>query len=475
MNKKITPYLFAVSAAGIAILLSATLSQIFLPAGEYSPAPRPQNQQEADAMAQALLESKCASCHGEKPEYNSVVNLLALGLLKRDVENAQRSFKLGRDDWRSGHVDYLRMDYVLRTRKMPPTQYSMVHLGTRLTPEDVDILRHRYSKAGAYLRAFSAIAPATVAPEDKEKVELGRLLFFDPRLSTNNQVACASCHDLTKGGTDNLPKSEGVPGPDGKPQLGGVNAPTVYNAAGNIRQFWDGRAADLQEQAGGPPLNPVEMGYSTPSDWQEIAAKLAKDERLSSLFARVYGEAAINGETITDAIAAFERTLTTPGSAFDRYLLGDKEAMTPEQVEGMEAFVNYGCATCHSGPALGGLSFEYINTHADLRRLAAPEYQEGAFGLKDFTKKEAHRDMFRVPTLRNVALTAPYFHTGTVNSLQEAVRIMFETEVGAVPGKGTVNAVTRFLEAQTGCLNGKPLDALKPEDVAPPANPVPQS
>ncbi len=471
MNKKITPYLFALSAAGVAILLSAALSLIFLPADGHSQLPVPANKQQADAMARAVLESKCAVCHGDKPEYNSVINLLALGQLKRDVDNAQRAFLMNADSLRSGHVDYLKMDYVLRTRKMPPTQYSMVHLGTRLTPDDVTILRHRYSKAEAYARAFSPIAPVTVSPEEREKVELGHRLFFDSRLSTNNKISCSTCHDLTKGGTDNLPKSEGVPGADGKPQLGGVNAPTVYNAAGNIRQFWDGRAADLKEQAGGPPLNPIEMGYGKPEDWQEIAAKLAQDEELVALFARVYGDKGITGDTITDAIAAFEQTLVTPGSAFDRYLAGEETAMSKEQVEGMKAFVDYGCATCHSGPSLGGLSFEYANTHANLRE-HAPDYKESAHGLMDFTKKEIHRDMFRVPNLRNVALTAPYFHTGTAKTLKEAVELMFETEVGTAPSKGTVEAVARFLEAQTGCLNGKPLDQLKQEDIATPGSTI---
>jgi cytochrome c peroxidase len=304
------------------------------------------------------------------------------------------------------------------------------------------------------------------------KVYLGRRLFHDTRLSTTNQVSCASCHDLTLGGTDNLPKSEGVPAPDGKPQLGGVNAPTVYNAAGNIRQFWDGRAANLKEQAGGPPLNPVEMGFSCVADWDIIAGKLNKDPELVALFAYVFGDRGITGDTITEAIAAYEQTLVTPDSAFDRYLKGDETALTDSQKAGMKSFVDLGCATCHSGPTLGGISFEYINTHADMRALATPaDYNEGAFGLRDFTRKEEHKDMFRVPNLRNVALTAPYFHTGTVNSLQEAVRIMILSQNGAgAAQESTVKNITRFLEAQTGKLYGKPANELTPQDVK--LNPV---
>jgi cytochrome c peroxidase len=179
------------------------------------------------------------------------------------------------------------MDYVLRTRRMPPASYSAVHLGSRLTPTDVAILRQKYKEQGAEARAFAPIA-APAAPQtdlEKARIYLGYKLYHDGRLSTNNLVSCSSCHELTKGGTDNLSKSEGVPGPDGHPQLGGVNAPTTFNAAGNIRQFWDGRAADLKEQAGGPPLNPVEMGYACEADWDIIAHKLSNDPELVALFA----------------------------------------------------------------------------------------------------------------------------------------------------------------------------------------------
>jgi cytochrome c peroxidase len=246
-----------------------------------------------------------------------------------------------------------------------------------------------------------------------------------------------------------------------------VNAPTTFNAAGNIRQFWDGRAADLKEQAGGPPLNPMEMGFSCVEDWNVIADKLGADPQMVALFAYVFGDNGITADTITTAIAAYEQTLVTPDSAFDRYLKGDEKALTDSQKAGLKSFVDLGCATCHSGPTLGGISFEYINTHGDLRAAAAPEdYMEGAYGLRDFTKKEEHKDMFRVPNLRNVALTAPYFHTGTVNSLKEAVRIMIDVQNGAgAASDDTVQNITRFLEAQTGKLYGKPANALTPEAV----------
>ena len=463
------------AATGVTAAVGGKISQSVVDSMHQATIVPPMEPAAADAVASKVLEMKCAACHAQDASYSKVLNFFSFGLMRDHVEGAKRAFTLTPDtSVRSGNVDYLKMDYVLRTRRMPPASYSMVHLGSRLTPTDVAILRQKYKESGAAARAFAPIAPATAPGTDLEaaRIYLGYLLYHDGRLSTNNQVSCASCHDLTKGGTDNLAKSKGVPGPDGLPQLGGVNAPSTFNAAGNIRQFWDGRALDLKEQAGGPPLNPVEMGFSCVADWDIIAHKLSNDPEMVALFAYVFGERGISGDTITTAIAAYEQTLVTPDSAFDRYLKGDENALTSVQKDGMKAFVDLGCATCHSGPTLGGISFEYVNTHGDLRALAAPaDYQEGAFGLKDFTKKETHKDMFRVPNLRNVALTAPYFHTGSVNSLQDAVRIMIKTQNGAgADSDATVKDITRFLEAQTGSLYGKPANQLKPEDTK--LNPV---
>ena len=469
MNKKITPYIYGVTAAAVTIATAGIVSVAILPAGHEAKIPVPADREAAKEMANVVLEQKCAACHGENADYNGFINFLAFGKLRRDVEGARRAFTLEQDDnMRRELVNMAKMDYVLRTRRMPPTAYTIMHPASKLTMNDVKIMRHYYDEELIDKAAFAPIVPAekTTDTLEQTKILLGHMLYFSPALSTTNEVSCASCHDLTKGGTDNLAKSEGVPGADGKPQLGGVNAPTVFNAETHIRQFWDGRAKDLQEQAGGPPLNPVEMGYSKPEDWNDIADKLAADERFRILFDKVYGSKGITAETITDAIAAFERTLVTPYSAFDLYRVGDKEALTEAQIAGMEAFKQYGCYTCHTGATLGGQSFEYINTDSPLRA-HAEGYQEGAYGLKDFTKKEEHKDMFRVPTLRNVALTAPYFHTGTVTELKEAVRIMFECQTSLSPSESTIENVTEFLKAQTGRYNGKPLNELTPADVAP--------
>lgn len=477
MTKKhsIWKYVLILAATGAVATVGGRISQAVIDSMHESTQVPAMDPVQADAVASQVLEMKCAACHAQDASYNKFLNFFSFGLMRDHVEGAKRAFTLTPDaSVRSGNVDYLKMDYVLRTRRMPPASYSAVHLGSRLTPTDVAILRNRYKESGAAARAFAPISPVAAPASELEaaRIYLGHRLYHDGRLSTTDKVSCASCHDLTKAGTDNLAKSEGVPGADGCPQLGGVNAPSTFNAAGNIRQFWDGRAANLKEQAGGPPLNPVEMGFSCVADWDIIAGKLNKDPELVALFAYVFGDRGITGDTITEAIAAYEQTLVTPDSAFDRYLKGDETALTESQKAGMKSFVDLGCATCHSGPTLGGISFEYINTHADMRALATPaDYNEGAFGLRDFTRKEEHKDMFRVPNLRNVALTAPYFHTGTVNSLQEAVRIMILSQNGAgAAQESTVKNITRFLEAQTGKLYGKPANELTPQDVK--LNPV---
>lgn len=462
---------YAIGAgAACVVLAGGALGLMHLSAAFTTYAASPLGTPEAKQQARDILQHKCAACHGDNTDtYNPLLNLLSLGLLQRDVEGGQRSFTLTPNaSLRASSVDLLKMDQVLTRRHMPPIAYRAMHPGTGLTDQDVYLLRELYSTEAATAARYGIITPAATPADAREaaRIQLGKLLYNDPRLSTTNEISCASCHDLTKGGTDNLAKSEGVPGADGKPQLGGVNAPTVFNAETNIRQFWDGRAADLKEQAGGPPLNPVEMGYAHPEDWNKIAAKLAQSPELTVLFAAAFGDRGITADTITEAIAAYEKTLRTPDSAFDLYQKGDKTAMSTEAVAGMQAFEKQGCATCHSGPTMGGRSFEYINTHADLRALAAPsDYAEAAFGLADFSKKQQHKDMFRVPILRNVALTAPYCHTGSVEKLEDAVRIMIQTQGKEPATDADIRNISAFLKAQTGKLNGKSLDALSPEDV----------
>lgn len=278
------------------------------------------------------------------------------------------------------------------------------------------------------------------------------LLYSDTRLSADGTVSCATCHGLNTAGVDNKRYSEGIDG-----QLGGVNAPTVYNACFNFVQFWDGRAATLAEQAGGPPLNPVEMGCKS---FDEIVARLSDDKAFVKSFNEVYPEG-LSQATITDAIAEFEKTLVTPNSDFDRYLKGDKNAMAAEQIEGYDLFKKYDCATCHAGVNMGGLTYELMGQHANYfedRELTEKSgLTDGDNGRWAQTKVERDRYRFKTPTLRNVALTYPYYHDGSVETLKEAVMKMAKYQVGREMTDGEADKVVSYLNALTGEYKGKKL------------------
>ena len=236
-----------------------------------------------------------------------------------------------------------------------------------------------------------------------------------------------------------------------------MNAPTVYNAVFNFAQFWDGRAATLADQAAGPPLNPVEMGCSS---FDEIVARLSRDRAFVKAFKAAYPEG-LSQATITDAIAQYERTLVTPNSPFDRYLKGDKTAMTADQIRGFELFKEYSCATCHAGVNMGGLSYELMGKRADYFK--DRELQEKS-GLTDGdngrwaqTGIERDRFRFRTPGLRNVALTYPYYHDGSVQTLEEAVEMMARYQVGEELTEEQVALITDFLQALTGEYKGETL------------------
>jgi cytochrome c peroxidase len=273
---------------------------------------------------------------------------------------------------------------------------------------------------------------------DPRKVALGDDLFHDTRLSHDNTISCASCHNLAAGGVDLLPRSIGVDGRQGE-----INAPTVYNAALNFRQFWDGRAADLAEQIEGPIHNPVEMA----TNWQEALPKLAADEALKARFMALYGTPPTEASTI-DAIVEFERSLITP-SRMDRWLMGDNNALTPEELQGYELFKQHGCIACHQGANVGGNLYQRFGvmrdyfagrkhiTHADLGRF-------------NVTGREEDRYVFKVPSLRNVMLTPPYFHDASTESINEAVREMGRYQLGIDLPEKDVESIVHFLSALTG-------------------------
>lgn len=299
------------------------------------------------------------------------------------------------------------------------------------------------------------IEPAVIS--DRAKVELGKQLFFDPRLSRSGFISCNSCHNLSMGGTDNLPTSIGH-----NWQEGPINSPTVLNSSLNLAQFWDGRAADLKEQAGGPIDNPMEMGFT-----HDLAVGvLASIPQYVQSFKDVYKTETITIDEVTDAIAEFEKTLVTPNSPFDKWLMGDETALTAEAKAGYKLFKEVGCIACHNGPAAGGNSFQKMGL-VEAYQTANPA--EGVAGL---TGDDLDRFKFKVPTLRNVELTYPYFHDGAYWDLEEAVDVMARLQLGRKLEKEQLGQITEFLKSLTGEQPSFALPMLPPSTPATP-RPVP--
>jgi cytochrome c peroxidase len=286
-----------------------------------------------------------------------------------------------------------------------------------------------------------AEAPAD-NPTTAAKVELGQMLYHDPRLSSTGTVACASCHNTMLGGEDNRPNSMGVNG-----QTGGRSAPTVWNAAFNKVQFWDGRAASLEAQAAGPVTNPIEMGMKS---WDDVVARLQSIEGYKQAFEQAFGKDSISKDNATKAIAAYERTLITPNSPYDRYVGGDKSALSAQQVRGMEKVAELGCTHCHSGPAFNGPGMFQKFPMIPNGYFEAQYHFSKDKGLAEVSKNSADEHLWKVPTLRNVALTAPYFHNGSVKTLDKAVTMMAQLQLGKELTKEEVADIVAFLNGLTG-------------------------
>ena len=376
-------------------------------------------------VAQILDDGGCISCHSSEPVLPFYAKFpVADKILKQDIDSGYRAFDITPmlEAMAAGEapnvVDVAKVERVAVEKSMPMAKYYLVHWGSQMTDAKRDVLV-------AWARKFRAdyyndglvgeLAGEPVRPiaesiaVDERKAKLGRELYHDVRLSADNTVSCASCHGLQTAGVDNKQYSEGVDG-----QLGGVNAPTVYNAVYNFVQFWDGRAATLAEQAAGPPLNPVEMASKS---FDEIIAKLEKDKLYVEAFKQLYPDG-ITEANITDAIEQFERTLITPNSRFDKYLKGDK-----------------------------------AHYFAD-RGLPLTEEDNGRFKQ---TQQERDKHRFKVPGLRNVALTWPYYHDGTRTTLEQAVRDMARYQSGVELSDEQVAQIVAFLETLTGQYEGKVL------------------
>lgn len=273
-----------------------------------------------------------------------------------------------------------------------------------------------------------------------ERVALGRMLYFEPRLSESHAISCNSCHLVGLGGVDLQPTSIGH-----KWQRGSRNAPTVLNAIFNTAQFWDGRAKDLQEQAGGPLVNPIEMGTTE----THVLEQLEGIPGYVELFAKAFPgeEAPLTFANVRATIALFEATLLTPDAPFDHWLKGEDKAMTAEQIEGLRLFIDEGCASCHNGINVGGNMYAPFGVVEKPGADILPPTDKGRFMV---TKTPSDEYVFKVPTLRNIALTPPYFHSGQVWDLRQAVAVMGADQLGIELTADQVDKITAFLEGLTG-------------------------
>lgn len=287
----------------------------------------------------------------------------------------------------------------------------------------------------ALLHGREPISPLPQNAEyDRAKAQLGKKLFSDTLLSQDRTVACATCHSFNYGGADPRPVSIGIGG-----KKGDIQSPTVYNARYNFKQFWNGRVESLQEQANGPIHNPVEMGMNE----KVVVARLNDNAAYRREFRQVFGTEGVHYAQVIEAIVEFEKALVTPNSRFDRYLRGEI-ALTPQEMEGYRRFKALGCVTCHNGINIGGNSFQKMG-------LFIPYKSDKPFPDRAaITNNEAHKNVFKVPTLRNIALTAPYFHDASAKTLKQAVATMSYHNLGTELDPEDVDVIVAYLQTLTG-------------------------
>lgn len=303
--------------------------------------------------------------------------------------------------------------------------------------------------SAAWAQTTASIEPLPLEQHlDQRKVSLGGLLFSDPRLSGDGTISCASCHHLAEGGSDDVSHSLGSHGIPTR-----VKSPSVFNAVFNFHQFWDGRADTLAQQA--------QMAFHDPTimdaNWGHSVALLSADRAVARQFKEIYPDG-IDSDNIIDAIVTFEQSLVTPNAPFDQYLRGDKAALTPDQVAGYALFRDYGCISCHQGRNIGGNMFEALGVvgDPDAYFIARGHLTQADLGRYNVTHDDDDKYMFKVPSLRNVALRAPYLHDGSQPTLADAVRIMFKYQLGRTPTSQDVDLIVKFLDSLTGEYNGHP-------------------
>ena len=418
-----------------------------------------------------IFQNKCVDCHSpgmtRMPIYSQLP--IAKQLMARDIRQAGTRLILTKALY-SGQqaftpLQLARLEHVMRNASMPPAQYLLMHWMDYLTDDDKRIIlawiaeeraKSDWSRDSADDMKGEPVQPLPVMAQlDPAKVALGDKLFHERLLSGDDSLNCASCHDLTRGGTDQAKVATGIRG-----QLGPINSPTVYDAMYNLAQFWDGRAKNLQEQAAGPVANPIEMG----AQWDDVVAKLDTVPDYHQAFEQLYPQQGLTKDTVTDAIAEFEQSLLTPNARFDQYLRGYRTVLSADEKAGYRLFKE-NCTSCHFGPALGGRSFEKMGVEQDYFKLRGTPLTSADNGRFNVTGQEQDRHVFKVPVLRNIELTHPYFHDGSVESLAEAVRIMGQVQLGKTFSGDEIGKIVAFLKTLTGEYRGKALTQLTADDI----------
>lgn len=454
--------------AVVLLVAAAAMVVVYRAMNRVPSADLPLNEQ----VLQIFDDGGCLSCHSADPKVPFYAKMPVAGkIVMKDIDSGYRAYDIEpvlealKIDAEVSAVDLAKIEKVVLDDRMPMPKYYLVHWGSSITEAKKDIVLDwvkgervaMYNDGLPEDKAAEPVRPIDLTAEvDQEKVALGFALFHDTRLSVDNTVSCASCHDLSTAGVDNHQYSHGV-----GDQVGGVNAPTVYNAVYNFVQFWDGRAKTLADQAAGPPLNPIEMASTS---FDEIIAKLQADKPFAKAFTAVYPDG-LTEANITDAIEEFERTLITPNSRFDKWLRGDNEAITADELAGYELFKKYDCATCHVGPNLGGQSYELMGLRRHYFADRGLELTVEDNGRFKETQLERDRHRFKVPGLRNVEHTWPYYHDGTRETLEDAVRDMGIYQSGVELTSLEVDQITSFLKTLTGEYQGKLLTNDTPRDV----------
>ena len=411
-------------------------------------------------VAAILEQNGCYSCHSGQDGTPFYAKLPFADPILAHVEIGTRFWDLRREDLENpSEVLLSKLQHSVTSGNMPLVEYKLIHWGTGFNKAEKSLLtewilsqRQERFATGTACEAYAQHALQPIPDSlstDIRKVTLGRKMYNEARISLDGTLSCATCHVIDKGGADSrgTRTSEGIYG-----QFGGINAPTVLNAAFNVEQFWNGRAHTLADQAAGPPVNPVEMGDQT---WEQICERLKEDASLVAEFQSIYPEG-ITQATVTDAIAEYEKTLITPNDRLDQMLKGDENALTEEEKKGLAAFMDNSCAVCHVGKTLGGQSFETLGIYEDYyaaREQSNPDivYSDDDKGLAGFTGDTADLHRFKVPGLRNISKTSPYFHDGTQATIEDAVRAMFRFELGVKEApESDVASISAFLRTLDG-------------------------